>query len=150
MTTSIRELLAGFPVTVKLPILWGDQDAFGHVNNLVYLRWCETSRVEYLKRMHMWPELPPVGPGPILAAQCCHYKKPLNYPDTVYVGARVSRVGNSSFRMEHRVVSEATGVVAAEADSTLVVLDYARGVTVRVPEECRSAIEELEGNAVER
>jgi acyl-ACP thioesterase len=29
--------LAAYPVAV--PVQWGDQDAFGHVNNTVPLRW---------------------------------------------------------------------------------------------------------------
>ena len=39
--------LAGFPVTINLPVLWGDQDAFRHVNNIVYLRWFESARIAY-------------------------------------------------------------------------------------------------------
>ena len=33
---------------VTLPILWGDMDAYGHVNNVVYLRWFEEARVKML------------------------------------------------------------------------------------------------------
>jgi len=33
-------LLEGFSVIVELPILWGDEDSFAHVNNVAYLRWC--------------------------------------------------------------------------------------------------------------
>jgi acyl-CoA thioester hydrolase len=141
------ESLAAYPVTLTLPVLWGDQDAFGHVNNLVYLRWCETARVEYLVRIGLWVPLPPAGVGPILASISCDYKRPLNYPDTITVGARVTRVGNRSFQMQHRVVSQALDAVAAEADSTIVVLDYARGQAVAVPGDCRKAIEELEANS---
>jgi len=141
------ESLAAYPVTLTLPVLWGDQDAFGHVNNLVYLRWCETARVEYLTRIGLWVPLPPAGVGPILASIACDYKRPLNYPDTITVGARVTRVGNRSFQMQHRIVSQALDAVAAEADSTIVVLDYARGQAVAVPDDCRKAIDELEANS---
>jgi acyl-CoA thioester hydrolase len=142
-----HEALIDYPVVVTIPLLWGDHDAFGHVNNLVYLRWCETARVEYLIRMGMWVQLPPTGIGPILASISCNYKHPMIFPDTAYIGARVTRVGNSSFQMQHRVVSQALNTVAAEADSTIVVLDYSRNQTVRVPESCRKAIEEMESNA---
>jgi len=30
--------LAGFPVRIEVPVAWGEMDAFGHVNNVVYLR----------------------------------------------------------------------------------------------------------------
>ena len=139
-----HEALIDFPVVVTIPLLWGDHDAFGHVNNLVYLRWCETARVEYLIRIGLWVSLPPTDIGPILASISCDYKRPLTYPDTAYIGARVTRVGNRSFQMQHRVVSENLDTVAADVSSTIVVLDYGRNITVPVPESCRKAIEDLE------
>ena len=35
------------PVVMELPVIWADQDMFGHVNNTVFLRWFESSRVTY-------------------------------------------------------------------------------------------------------
>jgi acyl-CoA thioester hydrolase len=139
--------LAGFPVVAEIPILWGDEDAFGHVNNIMYLRWCETVRVDYLRRIGMFPDLPPSGPGPIVASVKCDYRMPLKHPDVVIAGARVTHIGTSSFRMEHRIVSRDFNKVAAEMDSTLVIVDYASGRPIPVPAETRRAIEELEGKS---
>ena len=144
-----HDSLTGFPVVITVPVQWGDQDAFGHVNNLAYLRWCETARVEYLERAGLWVPLPPEGVGPILASIKCDYKRPLNYPGTVEVGARVTTIGNSSFQMEHCIVSRDLDVVAATVDSTLVLLDYSRNQTVPVPAEARKRIGELEGRTFE-
>jgi acyl-CoA thioester hydrolase len=144
-----HEDLSDFPVVKIIPVQWGDEDAFGHVNNTVYIRWCETARVEYLARIGLWM-VAPDGIGPILAGISCDYRRPLNYPDNVHIGARVTRIGNSSFRMEHRIVSEVLGVVAADAHSTVVVLDYKRNKSVRVPEPVRKAVEQLEGRHFER
>ena len=140
-----HEALAGYPVVITIPLMWGDQDAFGHVNNRVYLKWCETARVEYLVRVDQFPKLPPEGVGPILANLSCDYRRPLTYPDKVHVGARVSKVGNTSFRMDHVIVSHNENEVAAEASSVLVTLDYSTGKPVPVPEKTREAIRKLEG-----
>ena len=140
-----HEALAGFPVVVTIPVLWGDQDAFGHVNNLVYLRWCETARVEYMERTGIWVPLPPRGVGPILASIKCDYKLPLNYPDTIHVGARVTRIGNSSLQMTHAIVSHKRDELAALADSTIVMLDYSSGKSSPVSGEIRARIGEIEG-----
>jgi acyl-CoA thioester hydrolase len=139
-----HESLIDFPVVVTIPLLWGDHDEFGHVNNLAYLRWSETARVEYLARIGFWPPLPPKGVGPILASISCDYKRVLTYPDITYTGARVTRIGNRSFQLQHRVVSKALDTIAAEVLSTIVVLDYANNKAVPIPESCRRAIEELE------
>jgi acyl-CoA thioester hydrolase len=144
-----HEHLSEFPVVISVPLHWGDQDSFGHVNNTIYLRWCETARVEYLRRIGLWM-ISTEGIGPILASISCDYRRPLTYPDTVEVGARVTRIGNSSFRMEHRVLSLGQKVVAAEVHSTIVVLDYQRQKAVPLPEAVRSAIEKIEGRTFER
>jgi acyl-CoA thioesterase FadM len=51
--------------------------------------------------------------------------------------------------MEHCIVSEALNLVAADAHSTIVVLDYKRNKSVRVPEAVRKAVEQLEGRSFE-
>ncbi len=137
--------MQGFPVVNSIPLNWGDQDALGHVNNTMYLRWSETARVDYLSRVGLWQMLAAEQVGPILASIACNYRRPLNYPDTVLVGARITRIGNSSIRMEHQIESLALGVVAAELESTLVVMDYKANKPVTVPENIREAIARMEG-----
>jgi acyl-CoA thioester hydrolase len=131
-----------FPITFSIPVQWGEQDGFGHVNNIVYLRWCETTRIYYLERIGLTRERHN-GVGPILAHIGCNYRKPVTFPDTVHIGARVTKLGNSSFQMEHAVFSDELGLVA-EADSTLVVYDYTAGKTCPIPAEVRAAICALE------
>ncbi|HEY1206875.1 MAG: thioesterase family protein [Bryobacteraceae bacterium] len=144
-----HESLSEFPLVIGIPVQWGDQDAYGHVNNTVYLRWCESVRIEYLRRIGLWA-IGDDGIGPILASISCDYRRPLTYPDTVYVGVRVEKIGNSSFRMDHVVVSEAQKLVAAEVRSTIVVVDYRRNKSVPVPEPVLAAIEKIEGRVFER
>lgn len=137
-------LLVEFPVITEIPVLWGDQDAFNHVNNVAYLRWCETARVQYLARIGSFPDMPPRGLGPIIASVTCNYRKQLRYPDTVAVGTCVASTGNSSFRMEQRIVSRGIRDIVAEAVSTIVIVDYSSGKPHRVPESFRAAIAQLE------
>jgi len=139
--------LAAFPVVLTIPVQWGDEDSFGHVNNTVYLRWCESARVEYLIRIGLWSQREGDGVGPILASITCDYERAVTFPDTVRVGARVTRIGNTSIRMEHIVVSEAMRSRAAKVHSTLVVLDYDRHKPVPVPAAVREAIGRLESQA---
>jgi acyl-CoA thioester hydrolase len=142
-----NRLLDGYPLVTTITLLWGDQDAFGHINNLAYIRWAETGRVEYLERVGMWAKLPPTGVAPILASIKCDYKAQMTYPDTVLVGTRVTHIGNSSVRMEHRLVSRNQDCVVADLDSTLVLLDYPRGKTVPVSPRIRALVADLEGRA---
>jgi acyl-CoA thioester hydrolase len=141
--------LSDFPVVIRWPVQWGDQDAFQHVNNTVYFRWFETARIAYLERAGLSALMERERLGPILAAISCQYRRPITYPDHVQVGARIIRLGRSSASMEHRLFSEALGAVAAEGDSTLVVFDYTRQRPSPIPEGVRAAIVQLEGRSFE-
>lgn len=136
--------LADFPVIVSVPVQWGDQDAFQHVNNTVYLRWCESARIEYLSRTGLSDRVARDKIGPILASITCNFRRPVTYPDTVRVGARVTRLGGSSFTMEHVVTSDAQKAVVADAQSTLVVFDYEAQASHAIPDDVREAIGRLE------
>jgi len=138
----MSNLVENFPVVVELQVLWGDEDAFVHVNNVAYLRWFETARVEFLRRVGLF-ETPPRGIGPIIASVTCHYRRPLNYPDSVVVGTRMKSVGNTSFHLEQKLVSRALGEVAADAEAVRVTVDYSTGKPVRVPDAIREAISRL-------
>jgi acyl-CoA thioester hydrolase len=140
-----HNFLEHFPVIISLPLQWGDQDSLGHVNNIIYFRWAETARIDYLTRANAWDGAATAVAGPILAAIHCDFRFPLTFPDTIQVGASITALGNSSFKMTHRVVSAGRGIVAADLDSTLVWIDYAAGKAITLPAKLRDAIEKLEG-----
>jgi acyl-CoA thioester hydrolase len=144
---SVGPLLTGFPVVVTMPVQWGDQDAFGHVNNTVYFKWMESARIAYSLRIGLHDLLTARRVGPILASASCDYRRPVTFPDTVHMGIRVSRIGRTSIGQEHRIVSQEQGAIVAEGTSTSVVFDYAANRPHPVPEAIRRAIEMLEGHA---
>ena len=140
-------LLAGFPVVVELAVAWGEMDAYRHVNNVVYFRYFENARLEYFRRLDWFAYERQTSIGPILAATQARFRKPLTYPDTVSVTARVIGVEEDRFHMEHRVVSHRLAAVAAEGQGTVVTFHYGEGRKVPVPEELRRRIEGLEATA---
>src|SRR5262245_27109454 len=141
-------LLAGYSVVIALPVQWGDQDSYAHVNNVVYFRWFESARVAFFRRIGLLAQWDAQQRGPILAASSCDYRRSIVFPDTVRVGIRGTRIGRSSIGLEHRIISEAQKAIAAEGISTVVFYDYAAGRPHPVPEEVRKAIEALEGRAL--
>ncbi len=140
--------LGRWPVTIELPVQWGDMDAFGHVNNVVYLRWFESARIAYFERAGVMLEMP--GVGPILARQEIDYRLPLEYPDRLLVSATVSKFGNTSFTMSLRMRSHRhERAIAAESVAVIVMLDYRIGRKVAVPEELKKRVEALEASGPE-
>ncbi len=140
----MEELLGPFPVVVEFPIAWGEMDALRHVNNVVYFRYLENARIAYFDRIMMWDMMEKTGVGPILASMQCRYKIPLFYPDTISVGARVTKIGRDRFTMEYRVVSHRMGKIAAEGEGVLVTFDYRENRKVPLPKELLKNISSLE------
>ncbi len=145
MDSGHPEALSDYRVVTEIPVWWGDQDAFGHVNNTIFLRWFESSRIAYTTRVGLYELFRVRRIGPILAAVSCNFRRQVTFPDTVDVGARIDRIGRTSLAMSHAVFSRALGAIAAEGTSTIVVYDYEAGTPVPVPDELRDAIAALEG-----
>ena len=123
-----------WPVKTELPIQWGDMDAFSHVNNVIYIRWFETARIELFielwggKGINLQEILDGDGVGPILANFNINYHLPLLYPDIVHINTRISKVGNSSFGVSHQLFSKNNGnKLIASADSVVVMYNYQKG-----------------------
>ncbi len=140
--------LSQFPVVVSLPVQWGDEDSFGHVNNTTHIRWFESGRVAYIENsglrvMNSGGE----GVGPILASISCNYRRQLNFPDTVQIGSRVSKLGRSSMTIEHAIYSVSQNEIAADGLSVIVMFDFAAQRPVRISQEVREAVEKLEGKS---
>ncbi|HCC58203.1 MAG TPA: acyl-CoA thioesterase [Solibacterales bacterium] len=139
----MQDPLADYPVVTTIPVAWGEQDAFGHVNNIYYFRWCESARIEYGERIGLLGMHRDRNIGPVIAQIGCNFRQPVVHPDTVRVGARVSRLGRTSLTMEHLIVSEKLGVVA-DASSVLVLYDYGSSQPYEIPEAMRRAVNQLQ------
>lgn len=137
------ELLQDFPTIIELPVQWGDQDALGHVNNVVFFRWWESSRIACAEQISLLSTTRNGRFGTVLASINCDFREQLIYPDTVLIGARVRRVGNSSLHIAHRLVSQRLNAVAAEAVSIMVFFDFEAQQSCRISDEIRAAIQGL-------
>ena len=138
----IRAALKDYTTITVLPVQWGDQDAFGHVNNVVYFRWFESARIDLLHQFPTSVTMSGSGLGPILASIKCDYRKQLRFPDTVYIGSRMTRVGRSSADIGHSVISHQQGQLVAEGSSVIVIFDYTAQRVTRIPEDLRTLFED--------
>lgn len=137
--------LAGFPVVVELPVLWGEMDAFRHVNNVVYFRYFESARIAYFEKIRYMETMNATGLGPILASARCDFRRPLTYPDKILVGTRVPEMSADRFVMQFRIASQKLQKIAAEGEGLIVSYNYREGRRVSVPDVVRQQIEALEG-----
>ncbi|ELR64216.1 Putative thioesterase [Photobacterium marinum] len=120
----MNELLKEYPVITEIPVAWGEMDAFQHVNNVVYFRYFETARIDYFREVALMDEMYKTGIGPVLRETNCRYKLPVTYPDTLYIGSRVSELHDDRFTMEYAVVSKKHGAVVTTGTAEVVMYDF--------------------------
>lgn len=134
------------PVSVAIPVQWGDMDVFGHVNNARFFTWFESARIALFQRIGVATSLASEV-GPILATTTCDFLRPVVFPATVRIGVRVARVGETSIGMEYEVTdagaTAGTATVYARGTSVAVLIHYGTMQKVRVPDAVRAAIASL-------
>ena len=140
------QALPNFPAVATIPVQWGDQDLFKHVNNVVYFRWFESSRVEYWHKSGLFDALEVSGFGPILASVTCNYKRQIKFPDTVLIGTKVEKLGISSVTLSHEVFSQTNNAVSATGKSVIVLFDYAAQYPVPIADPYREIFEQFEAS----
>lgn len=150
MREEIRTLLVEYPSVLTLPVFWGDLDALGHVNNIVYFRWFEEARIQGIDGLGELRQLRKDKIGMILAHVECDFQRQSHYPDTMYVGSRLERLGTSSIVVRHCVASESQSAMVAQGKATIVLFDYAAGKSHPIPSNLREALETSLGTPTSR
>lgn len=139
----MQEQLSKYKVIIECPVHWGEMDAANHVNNLCYLRWCESARIKYFEQIGMTIDFKG-NEGPILGWQDCKYIFPITYPDTVMVGARIIEMKEDRFMMECAVFSKRHQRIASISKQSIIPYSYKELKKVNMPEAWVRAIKTLE------
>lgn len=145
-----RDLPGEFSHRVTIDVRFADIDGMGHVNNAVYLTYCETARIRY------WTDVTgePMASGHegaeslILAEARISYRAPVFHGEQVTVESRATHIGRSSFTLEHRMTASRPGAaprLVAVSDSVLVRYDYATAAPVALDDAYVAAMETVEG-----
>jgi acyl-CoA thioester hydrolase len=129
---------------MNIPVAWGEMDAMGHVNNVVYFRYFESIRIAYFLKLNMLGYQQETGIGPILASTECRYKFPLHYPDTLMVGTKILSMEEDRFVMGYEVFSTRHKRIAADGEGVIVTYDYNNNKKVPIPDTLRKKVMELE------
>lgn len=138
------EILKDFKIKVQMPVEWGDVDVYGHINNITYFRYFQEARVEYYKKVGIKIDVGGNEAGAVLKSISCKFIVPLDYPDIVTIGAKVTSIVDAEITMEHFVLSEKKGLVAI-GESVLVIYDFKLQKKLDVPKNVLTEIEKIEG-----
>jgi len=126
----------GFPFVHRDTVRYRDLDAWGHVNNAVYLTYCEDARMAYLAHLGLMRTV--AEAQMILARAEIDFRSPTRAGEELEIGVRPGRVGTKSFVLDYEV--RTADRLLAESRSVLVAYDYERAEAVDIPDEWRSVL----------
>jgi acyl-CoA thioester hydrolase len=119
---------------------WSDMDAFGHVNNVVFLQYLQEARVDMLLNGAAETGAGMLAAGIVVVRQEIDYRKPLVFRlEPVHVECWISHLGTSSFTIAYRVRDAED--TYADAASVLVPYDLASGRPRRISSAERAVLE---------
>ncbi len=123
---------------------WGDSDAMGHINNVLYARYYESARVAYFDELLNIKFVNKVPTGIILADMKIAYLQQLHHPSEMVIGGRLSRLGGSSLHFDAAVFIEGNEQPISTSRATLVWFDYVNNQSLKIPQEIRETIIDYE------
>lgn len=128
-----------YPHFTAISTRWSDNDAYRHVNNIVYYGFFDTAVNEHLLRAGVLDieASPVVG---LVVETACRYFAPVTFPDRVSVGLRVAHLGTSSLHYELAVFRNDDDSAAAAGRFVHVYVDRATNRPVAVPPAVRAAV----------
>lgn len=132
------------PVVITQNLIWGDMDAFQHINNTVFFRYFEDARIAYFEQAGVLQLMAEEKIGPILASTRCDFKKPLVYPDKIHITANVVDFAAKRFTMKYQVYSERHSGLAALGEGLIVYFDYQKMHSCPVPKRIHAAMRGME------
>lgn len=128
--------------TTEIQVRWCDMDAFGHVNNSVYLSYFEMARIDW------WHSITPKDlqfqdVGPVIVTANCTFLKAILYPETIIVSLFVGPAGRSSYDCFYKIHSKnQADVLYAEGTTKVVWVDRQLEKSIPLPDYIRKHLPE--------
>lgn len=131
---------ASYRVFVSLDTRWMDNDAYGHVNNVVYYSFFDTAVNRWLIDQGVLDIATSPAIGVVVETQCRYFSS-ITFPDRVTAGLRVAHLGTSSVRYEIGLFRNDEDTAAASGHFVHVYVDRATRKTVAMPAEVRRVLD---------
>ncbi|MEI8324543.1 MAG: thioesterase family protein [Betaproteobacteria bacterium] len=131
-----------YKVFRSLGTRWMDNDAYGHVNNVVYYSWFDTAVNAWLIEQGALDVQGGAVIGLVVETHC-NYFAPLSFPQTVEAGLRVARVGRSSVRYEVGLFAQGAPRAAAQGHFVHVYVDRHSRRPVALADQLKTLLESI-------
>lgn len=126
------------PITTR----WMDNDAYGHVNNVVYYSWFDTVVNQFLISNEVLDIENGAVIGLVIETQC-NYFASVAFPEQITAGLRVTKLGNSSVRYEVGIFRAGEEQAAAQGHFVHVYVDRASRKPTQLPDNLRALLQTI-------
>lgn len=133
---------AAYKAFREMTTRWGDNDVYGHVNNVVYYGYFDTAVNQYLVEAGALDIARSEVIG-LVVETGCRYVSPLAFPDRVTAGLRVAHIGTSSVRYEVALFRNDAAIASAQGHFVHVYVDRATTRPVPLTDALRRALAPL-------
>ena len=135
-----------FKHTMPVQIRFSDVDQFGHVNNSVYFALYDLAKTTYVKDVLGdsvdWRRM-----GIVVANINANFLLPVFFDDKIKIETATVHLGNKSFTLLQRAVTEDTGEVKCECKTVMVMFDLKEKQPMQIPDEFKAIIRNYENNS---
>ncbi|MBO2543892.1 acyl-CoA thioesterase [Salegentibacter sp. BDJ18] len=128
-----------YKLKLELRIDWSDLDMYKHVNNISFMRYMQSGRVNFWEASGIYEMYENTNMGTMLVSTHCDFKKSLYYPGKAIVKTRIDFIKNSSFGLKHLILND-TNEICAEGKDVVVCYDFEKDKTFRIPEDLRTQL----------
>jgi acyl-CoA thioester hydrolase len=121
---------------------WMDNDVYHHINNVQYYSFFDTAVGAFSLERGMLD----IGKSPVIGLVVetgCRYFAPISFPDIVYVGLRVAKIGNSSVRYEIGIFRNDEEDASAQGFFVHVYVDEKIRKPLTIPDDIREAMKTI-------
>lgn len=125
-----------------LPTRWGDNDSYGHVNNVVYYAFFDSAVNKHLIEHGVLDIAKSEVIGLVIETRCTFFSS-MGFPDIVNVALKVVHLGKSSVRYEIALFRNDSEECSALGQFVHVYVDRATNRPVAIPDTVRAVLQSL-------
>lgn len=131
---------------IPIQVRFSDVDMMGHVSNTVYQTYYDSGKLNYFDQVT--PDIDFINIGIVGASIHIEFLKPIFIKSRILVETRVSKIGNKSLTMEHRLVDELTNETLSTCKAVLVCFSVKEQKSIPVPQHWKENILAYDENVI--
>lgn len=135
-------------VSLEVSVHWGDMDAMQHVNNIIYLKWVESTRLLLFEQLMKGETAGISEIGPILAWSDIKYIAPVVYPDTVKIDFDIVEIKEDRLECQAHLYSIEQNRLVAISNNTIKAYNIKKLKKAEIPTHWNSQLREYYGESI--